>query len=122
MKKATHTPGPWNTPKDTWCDYGNEKDGHDYNVPVDLSDKTRVIVWGENLERCQANAQLIAATPELLKELKESSRQLRKVQEYFLLPQSERNKTNFITGFLRSSIGGSAQISANEKIIKKATG
>lgn len=70
-----HTPGPWETPLDTWADYGDSETGHLYSVPVYEEGGERRIACAFHdgvLTEVQADARLIAAAPELLEVLETS--------------------------------------------------
>ena len=66
MKKAMHTPGPWSIDHDPCFSI----DPHSVAISADGHESLAQVVWrmedeGRSL-RCEANARLIAAAPELL--------------------------------------------------------
>lgn len=88
----------------------------------DQDGETIAEVNGKSLKENHANAKLIAAAPELLEALIETEKALREVRDHFLnFKENEEKNPHFITGFLRSGIGGNSIRGNAEKVIKKAT-
>jgi len=70
MANANHTPGEWTTLAGTWCDYGDDVDGHAFQITIHTeNDLTCAYSCSDNLAEAKANADLICAAPELLEAL-----------------------------------------------------
>lgn len=66
MSNTKHTPGPWINTKEQGKLFGS------FNAVNDEANKVTIaIVYGSNIEEAEANAKLIAASPDLLEALDE---------------------------------------------------
>lgn len=76
-EQAKHTSGPWRNTEE----YDRDLAGN--STTTIEADKFVAIVYGESRERCEANARLIAAAPEMLEALKDLVRLIQTCKDLY---------------------------------------
>jgi hypothetical protein len=66
---SKHTPGPWTVLKHSWCETSIAAAGFDHVCTLDINHATEES-QGDDEAKMYANANLIAAAPDLLHELR----------------------------------------------------